>query len=293
MKEGYKQNMNKMSIDVARLLYDNVVASDILKIHESINNFAISSKEIIDLENSLIINSFYKNKLLFSSKYLYYKLSVVLKDISLCIDEKQVENIFIDLLNKSLNCLTNNSLDDFSKIEYLNQIYLNEFYKNFIDQTITAEDIFKVHLGINRNNQAFSEIITLENKILINSIKKSPAIYANKLAYYKLAMQIKGLGLKFNNEKQADEIFNKLLNYTNLILEKSNIDIYTKLNILDFLYFKYDQLDFSANKDYSHQLSSFVNKEIKQLLNQSPKNSDDKNKEKRLVYSMVKKECPV
>lgn len=279
--------MNKISTNVSRLLYDNVVADDVLKVYRSINNFSIVSKEVVDLENNLIINSFFKNKFLFNSKYLYYKLSFVLKDMGLCIEKEQIENKFIYLLSKSYECICANTLDDFSKIEHLNQIYLSEFYKTFIDQPVTTTDIIKVHRGISLNNQAFKEIILLEKRILVNSIKNNQTILSNKLAYYKLAMQIKGLGLKINNQDYAKEIFDKVYTYTNYILDIDNIDMYTKLNILDFLYFKLSQVEIDAIDQNLLQFNN-LNNEIKGLIKQD-KNSEDIREEKKLVYAILKK----
>lgn len=279
--------MDKISTNVSRLLYNNVVADDVLKVYRSINNFSIVSKEVVDIENNLIINSFFKNKVLFNSKYLYYKLSFVLKDMGLCLEKEQIENKFIYLLSKSYECMDSNALDDFSKIENLNQIYLNEFYKTFINQSVTVADIIKVYQGISLNNQAFKKIILLEKKILANSIKNNQPILSNKLAYYKWAMQIKGLGLKVNNQDHAIEIFNKVYTYTNYILDIESIDIYTKLNILDFLYFKLSQVEIGAIDQNLRQFNNLIN-EITGLIKQV-KNSEDIKEGKKLVYSVLKK----
>lgn len=281
--------MNKISVNIYKSLYDNVVAGDVLNVYRSINNFSIVSKDIVDLENNLMINSFFRTKSLFNSKYLYYKLSIILKDMGLFMTQEQIENNFIYLLYQSKKYINDSSVDDLSKIEYLNQIYSNDFYRTFINQLVTDEDIQRIHKGISLNNQAFNEIILLEKKVLIGSVKNKDLILSNKLAYYKLAMQIKGLGLKFNNEKQAEEVFNKLIMYTTSVLYIPNIDSYTKLNILDFLYFKFAQLNFNE-KNLHHQFT-ILNNELKILLKNLSKNSEERKDEKHLTYSIVQTAC--
>ncbi len=252
MKEGYKKNMNKISVNICESLYDNVVAGDVLKVYRSINNFNIAPKEIIEVENNLMINSFFRTITLFNKKYLYYNLSVFLNDMGIFLNKEQIENDFIYLLYQSKKYIGNNSGYS-SKIDYL-----DNFYKNLIDKSVEAQDVFKVHQGINLNNETFSEMISLERQIMIDSIQKYPGIYANKLAYYKLAMQIKGLGLKLRDLKQAEEIFNKLTLYTNNILDIPNLDSYIKLNVLDFLYKDLLNGPYSCNMFYENLIDKPV-----------------------------------
>lgn len=283
--------MNKISMNVSGLLHDNVVADDILKVYRSINNFSIVSKEMVDLENDLMINSFSKDKFLFNSKFLYYKLSIVLKDMVICLNKEQLETYFNNLIFKSKICMDYN-IDSFSKIKMINKVCLDEFYVDYIDQVVTDNDILNVHKGISLDNQAFSEIILLEKRFLASGIRNSQLISSNKLVYYKLARQIKELGLKVNNQHQAEDIFNKLFTYTNYILSIQDIEVYNKLNLLDFLYFKMIELRFDNNKNLNQQFNN-LNNEIKNLIKMIPKNVEEKKDKKEFVYSMEPSICPV
>lgn len=282
--------MYKHSIDVADLLNKEVISKDVLNVYKNINNCNLANMEVIDLENILLINSFRNNDFLFQKEYFYYKLSLALKNIGMFDNNKEsILNKFSYLLNVTEEIFENQE-DINQKIEAYNKIIIDLMYMENVNKPVTPVDVLQIYRGINYNNSVSKEIIQLENKLLVNSFCKNKFLFTNKLVYYKIASVLKGIGFNTKNEEIVNSTFNVLSNVAQLIFSNDYIDNYEKINIFDFLCFKYELLDNNSKKDtdvqqYIASLNNETNLLIQKIASMEPI------KHKSLNYSLPLKQC--
>lgn len=282
--------MYKHSIDVADLLNKEVISKDVLNVYKNINNCNLANMEVIDLENILLINSFRNNGFLFQKEYFYYKLSLALKNIGMFDNNKgSILNKFSYLLNVTEEIFENQE-DINQKIEAYNKIIIDLIYMENVNKPVTPVDVLQIYRGINYNNSVSKEIIQLENKLLVNSFCKNKFLFTNKLVYYKISSVLKGIGFNTKNEEIVNSTFNVLSNVAQLIFSNDYIDNYEKINIFDFLCFKYELLDNNSKKDtdvqqYIVSLNNETNLLIQKIASMEPI------KHKSLNYSLPLKQC--
>jgi len=257
--------------DSEDLIKNTVTAEDVLKIYRFINNINLCNDDIVLMENKLLINSFSKNHFLYSNKFLYYKISMMLTDICLLNDDtKYIENKYNILLN-DFKFIIENSLNNASDFkEKLENKLIEEVYINLIDNSLSSsKDITRVHKCLNNNNDTTAEVIKLENNLFINKFYRNKIIFSNKFIYLKMVSIIKNIGLNTNNVNLINDTFETMINFTKSILCNKNIDNLNKFKIINLLYFEYMLLSGEEMTEYENKLIS---------LNQSINNIEEENK---------------
>lgn len=270
-------------------LFKNVVtAEDVLKIYRNINSVNLCDENVVSLENKLLINSFCKNRFLYSNKFLYYKLSIMLNDMCLFNDSIEIVN---EEYNNLLNSVKSIVENDSNNLLYLKEKIDNELaqklYTYLIDNKLfSSKDITKVHRSLNNDNFTTSEVIKLENNLFINKFYKNKVLFSNKFIYYKIVSIIKNIGLNTNNVNLINETFETIVKFTTLILNSNDIDDLNKIKMFNSLCFEYLLLDTKLMNEYEQDLVH---------LNQSISNYEDKNNfferennNKILIYTMDK-----
>lgn len=270
-------------------LFKNVVtAEDVLKIYRNINSVNLCDENVVSLENKLLINSFCKNRFLYSNKFLYYKLSIMLNDMCLFNDSIEVINEeYNNLLNSVKSIVENESNNLLYLKEKIDNELAQKLYTYLVDNKLfSSKDITKVHRSLNNDNFTTSEVIKLENNLFINKFYKNKVLFSNKFIYYKIVSIIKNIGLNTNNVNLINETFETIVKFTKLILNSNDIDDLNKIKMFNSLYFEYLLLDTKIMNEYEQDLIH---------LNQSIINYEDKNNfferennNKILIYTMDK-----
>lgn len=121
----YKQNsegcnLSEVTDGYYSLLNEKVTSEDIYNIYKIINNAQNVDEDIIELENQLLINSFCKEKKLFSDRFVYYSFASVIINVGVFTNDlNQVEMSFKKLL-KIINII----FDDSNKLSYKQKMKL-------------------------------------------------------------------------------------------------------------------------------------------------------------------------
>ena len=117
---------------------EKVNSKDIYKVFEYINNATNVGEDIIQLENKLLINSFCKEKRLFSDKFIYYSVASVVINVGIFTNNlNQIEMSFKKLM-KIINILfDNDKLSYQQKLKLFNTICLKceEVCRNLMDSS--------------------------------------------------------------------------------------------------------------------------------------------------------------
>lgn len=275
--------------DSEDLFKNAVTAEDVLKIYRNINNINLCDENVVALENKLLINSFCRNHFLYSNKFLYYKLSMVLNDMCLLNDNADVINEeYNDLLNKIKNIVENNFNNVLYLKEKIDKELIQKLYDNLVDNTLSSsKDITKVHKSLNNDNFTTSEVMKLENNLFINKFYKNKVLFSNKFIYYKIVSIIRSIGLNTNNVNLINETFETIVKFTKLILSSKDIDALNKIEMFNSMCFEYLLLDTKTMNEYEQNLIS-INQNISNYEDKNNNFYEEKSKNKILAYNINK-----
>lgn len=278
--------MYNLDSDSEISLKNAVTAEDVLRIYRNINNSNLCSLDIIKLENKLLINSFSNNHFLYSNKYLYYNLSMMLKDIGLFYnDSEYIKKMYNILLTRIKNIVENNFDDVFYLKEKIESELVDNLYIELFNQPLSlTSDLLKVCNNLNSNNDAFKEVIKLEIDLFINKFYKNKFLFSNRFIYFKLVTLIKQVGLNTYDIDLINNTFATVTKASQTILNANNVDDREKIIAFNNLCFNYISLENSNEKIYKKQLidvNEFTNNYV---LDNFKRN--EKKKQKVLTYTM-------
>lgn len=278
--------MYNLDSDSEISLKNAVTAEDVLRIYRNINNSNLCSLDIIKLENKLLINSFSNNHFLYSNKYLYYNLSMMLKDIGLFYnDSEYIKKMYNILLTRIKNIVENNFDDVFYLKEKIESELVDNLYIELFNQPLSlTSDLLKVCNNLNSNNDAFKEVIKLEIDLFINKFYKNKFLFSNRFIYFKLVTLIKQVGLNTYDIDLINNTFATVTKASQTILNANNVDDREKIIAFNNLCFNYISLENSNEKIYKKQLidaNEFTNNYILDNFKYN-----EKKKQKVLTYTM-------
>lgn len=278
--------MYNLDSDSEISLKNAVTAEDVLRIYRNINNSNLCSLDIIKLENKLLISSFSNNHFLYSNKYLYYNLSMMLKDIGLFYnDSEYIKKMYNILLTRIKNIVENNFDDVFYLKEKIESELVDNLYIELFNQPLSlTSDLLKVCNNLNSNNDAFKEVIKLEIDLFINKFYKNKFLFSNRFIYFKLVTLIKQVGLNTYDIDLINNTFATVTKASQTILNANNVDDREKIIAFNNLCFNYISLENSNEKIYKKQLidaNEFTNNYILDNFK-----CNEKKKQKVLTYTM-------